>query len=325
MCITGTNEIKARVTMVQRDIFTLKCEHGEVHARLRSRFYKENKDFPVIGDYVDITYISNGDSIINNVYERKSYFSRLNRSGHAEGYVKNAKEQVLAANFDYVFIVTSLNNDFNLGRLARYISTGLQSGATPVVILTKSDLCSDIDKYIKQVQELSDKVKVIAVSAVTGDGMDQLNEYLKAGNTVVFLGSSGVGKSTLTNIIAGKELMKVSGIREKDSRGHHTTTYKQLIEMPSGVSVIDTPGIRELGIWDVSEGIEDTFEDIVNLIQQCKFSNCRHETEPGCAIKAALKDGTLTAKRWKIYNNLKRDNQWGISKAADRSRKSAGH
>lgn len=317
-------DIEARVTMVQRNIFTLKCEYGYIHGRLRSKFFNEDMNFPVIGDYVDITYNDKGDSIINSLHERYSYFSRVDRNGHAEGYAKTVREQVLAANFDYVFIVASLNHDFNLNRLARYISTGLQSGATPIVVLTKADLCKDVDKYIGQVHELSDKVNVIAVSAVTGQGMEQLSEYLKTGNTVVFLGSSGVGKSTLTNAITGEELMKVNGIREKDSRGHHTTTHKQLIETSSGVSVIDTPGIRELGMWDVDEGIEDTFEDITELTHQCRFSNCRHESEPGCAVKAALENGTLTKQKWKIYKNLKRDNQWGISRSADRSRRYTG-
>ena len=308
-------QMHATVCEVQRELFTLICEQGEVHARLRGRFYKENDIFPVVGDKVLIQLNQNGDSMIEKVFERKSKFSRTDFSGHAAGYVKTIKEQVLAANFDYVFIVDSLNKNFNVNRITRYISAALTSGAKPVVILTKADLCNNVDDYLKEVKSISEKIDVCIVSAVSGIGMKQLDPYLKQGSTIVLLGSSGVGKSTLVNAIAGEEVMKVNEIRENDSKGRHTTTHRQLIMLSSGVAIIDTPGIRELGMWDASEGIEDEFSDITELFGECKYSNCTHTSEPSCAIKQAIENKIISMERWKLYCQLKNEDEWGKNKA----------
>lgn len=311
------NLIIARISEVQRELFKAICKDGEIKARLKGSFYKDkmNKDYPVVGDYVLLQYNENGDSLIEEICERKSCFSRTDFSGHAAGYVKTVKEQVIAANFDYVFILSSLNHDFNLNRITRYISVALQSGAKPVVILTKADKCQNLEDYIAEVKGISEKADVFAISVITGYGMNELDFYMESGKTIVFLGSSGVGKSTLVNAIAGAEIMVVNEIREDDSKGRHTTTHRQLIELASGVIVIDTPGIRELGMWDAEEGINVTFSDIIQLFGKCKYNNCSHSKEPGCAIKQAIEAGLLSRERWEAYCQLSNENKWGKNKS----------
>ena len=311
------NLIMGRVSEVQRELYKILCDNGEINAKLKGSFYmdKRNRDYPVVGDYVFLQYNENGDSLIGKICERKSCFSRTDFSGHAVGYVKTVKEQVIAANFDYVFILSSLNNDFNLNRITRYISVALQSGAKPVVVLTKADKCQNPEDYVKEVKGISEKADVFAISVITGYGMSELDPYMESGKTIVFLGSSGVGKSTLINAIAGEEIMAVNDIREDDSKGRHTTTHRQLIELASGVIVIDTPGIRELGMWDVEEGIKDTFSDIIRLFGKCKFSNCSHSKEPGCAIIQAIEEDIFSKGRWETYCQLSKENQWGKQKS----------
>lgn len=311
------NLIVARVSEVQRELFKVLCGYGEVNAKLKGAFYKDkmNKEHPVVGDYVLLKYNENGNSLIEKICERKSSFSRTDFSGHAAGYVKTVKEQVIAANFDYIFILSSLNHDFNLNRITRYISVALQSGGKPIVILTKADECDNPEAYIAQVKSISEKADVLAISAKTGYGMEQLNVYIQAGKTIVFLGSSGVGKSTLANAIAGEKIMVVSEIREDDSKGRHTTTHRQLIELASGVTVIDTPGIRELGMWDAENGINDTFSDVIQLFSKCKYRNCSHSKEPGCAVNQAIEEGILSIERWKTYCQLSNENEWGKNKS----------
>lgn len=313
-------QMHAIVCEVQRELFTLICEQGEIHAKLRGAFYRENSIFPVVGDKVLIYFNQKGDSIIEKVFKRKSKFSRTDFSGHAASYVKTIKEQVLAANFDYVFIVDSLNKNFNLNRITRYISVTLKSGAKPVVILTKADLCNNVDYYIKEVKSISEKLDICVISAKSGIGMNQIDAYLNRGNTIVFLGSSGVGKSTLLNAIAGEELMRVSEIRENDSKGRHTTSHRQLIMLPSGVAIIDTPGIRELGLYDVREGIDETFPDITELFSNCKYSNCTHTTESGCGVTIAIENMIISGERWKLYCQLRNENEWGQNKAVHTSK-----
>lgn len=310
--------VVARVSEVQREQYTVLSQFGETKAKLKGKFYRDNwtQAYPVVGDYVTISYIENGVSMIEEICERSSYFSRTDFSGHAAGYVKTVKEQVLAANFDYVFILVSMNHDFSENRIARYISTALKSGGKPVVILTKADMCDDVESYIKKVKDISSSIDVIAISAQSGYGMKQIDDYLEAGKTFVFLGSSGVGKSTLVNAVAGEDIMTVSGIREKDSKGRHTTTHRQLIVLPSQVTIIDTPGIRELGMWDAKEGIDETFSDVVELISRCKYSDCSHRNEPGCAVKEAIEEGSLTVERFQAYSQLVNENEWGKGKSA---------
>jgi ribosome biogenesis GTPase len=262
-----------------------------------------------------IKYNEHGDSIITKVFERKSKFSRPNYSGHAAGYVKTVLEQVVAANFDYVFIMASLNYDFNINRIQRYLTAAWQSGGTPVVILTKADLVEDYTPQLCAVQKEAVGVDVVAVSIVTGFGLDKLAKYMEPAKTLVFLGSSGVGKSSLVNSLAGEDIMLVNTIREDDSKGRHTTTHRQLIMLKSGVMIIDTPGMRELGMWDISEGLGEMFSDIEELFTKCRFTNCTHRSEPNCAVLEAIANGTLEHSRWENYLQLKNEAKFNEDKS----------
>lgn len=312
-----TEKLSAALVMgMKRGIYDLRCRFGETQGTLKGSFSRKNKDLPVVGDWVLIDYQTGGISLIEALCERKSSFSRTDFSGHAAGYVKTVKRQVLAANFDQVFILTSMNRDFNLNRIMRFICLTLQGGGKPVVILTKADLCDNPQTYIHRVEQLTDQAQVFTVSAKTGYGMEAVKSLLKRGETIALLGSSGVGKSTLVNAIAGKEMMKVSVIREKDARGRHTTTHRQMIELPTGVMLMDTPGIREIGMWDAKEGIETAFRDIIHLSAQCKFADCKHKKEIGCAVRQAIEEGTLTQERWEIYCQLRVEDEWGRLKSS---------
>lgn len=311
--------IPARVTEVHRELFKVISAYGESNARIKGSFYNKldaSEDFPAVGDFVLLRYNEYGDSQIIRVFPRKSKFSRPDYSGHAAGYVKTILEQVVAANFDYVFILASLNYDFNVNRILRYITASWESGGTPVVLLTKADLVEDYTQQLEQVRQQAIGVSVYVVSAVTKEGLEQLQQYMKPKNTVVFLGSSGVGKSTLVNALAGEEIMNVREIRVEDSKGRHTTTHRQLIMLKNGVMIIDTPGMRELGMWDVEEGLGEAFSDVEELFDECRFSDCTHQGEPGCAVQSAIAAGTLDRARWKNYLALKGEARFTEDKSA---------
>ena len=320
--------IPARITAQYKERYEIVCQHGITHARLKTKeYYVDTQSFPTTGDFVMINYIDNGDSQIIATLPRRTFFSR-----REPGPIP--RDQAVAANFDFVFIMQSLNLDFNPKRLERYLTLAWQSGATPVILLTKADLIDDYWDYLTQVERVATGVNTHVVSAHTGYGLQRLNAYLQPGKTVVFLGSSGVGKSSLVNALAGEEMMAVSTIREDDSKGRHTTTHRQLIRLQSGVMIIDTPGMRELGMWDVSEGLGDAFADVEAFIGKCRFSDCKHETEPGCAIKTAIDSGELDSSRWESYRKLReeavdrdemmrRKNEWakGVAKFAKQRKK----
>ena len=294
--------IVARITSVHRERFGIAGSFGEGFARLKAKeYYAGEEIFPTVGDFVTIDYIENGDSRILATLPRKTVFTR-----REPGPIP--REQAVAANFDYVFILQSLNHDFNPRRLERYLTLSWQSGATPVILLTKADLVEDYWEYLTQVERVASGVNTHVVSARTGQGLPRLNAYLQPGKTLVFLGSSGVGKSSLVNALAGREIMAVSEIREDDSKGRHTTTHRQLLLLRDRAMVIDTPGMREIGMWDVSEGLGDAFADVEQFIGKCRFSDCKHETEPGCAIKRAIDAGELDISRWESYQKLKAEN-----------------
>jgi ribosome biogenesis GTPase len=310
--------LPGRVTELRREQFTVITDRGEVTAVLKGAFYhgaEAREDFPCVGDFVLLQYNESGASRIVRLLPRRSKFSRADFSGHAEGYVKTILEQVVAANFDYVFILSSLNWDFKVSRIFRYLTQARQSGGQPVVILTKADLAEDVSVPLAQVSQTAPDVPVHAVSAYAGLGLEALKEYLQPGKTVVFLGMSGVGKSSLLNALMEQEVMAVKAIREDDSRGRHTTTHRQLFMLPSGAMVIDTPGMRELGLFDADEGIRAGFSDVEELFTQCRFNDCRHKTEPGCAILAALADGSLPRERWERYLAQKHENRFVEDKA----------
>jgi ribosome biogenesis GTPase len=316
---TGT---PARVTAVHRERYELVCECGHASAILKSSVYfnQSSEDFPTTGDFVLLDYNPSGDSRIIKTLPRKTFFSRRDPT-------PGRGEQAVAANFDYVFIMQSLNRDFNLKRLERYLTIAWQSGAYPAVILTKSDLVDDYSEQIRAVERIARSAGVHAISAVTGQGLDKLGDYLKPRKTLVFLGSSGVGKSSLVNALAGESLMAVKEIREDDSRGRHTTTHRELIMLPSPLEcmVIDTPGMRELGLWEADEGLDEMFGDVERLFGECAFSDCRHESEPNCAVKCAIESGELSQERWESYQSLKRDASYSEDKAEYLRKKSAEH
>jgi ribosome biogenesis GTPase len=310
--------LTGRVIELRRELYTVMTERGEVKANLKGVFYHRaglRGDFPCVGDFVHLEYNESGVSRIVKLLPRHSKFSRSDFSGHAAGYVKTVLEQVVAANFDYVFILSSLNKDFNVERIMRYLTQAWQSGASPVVVLTKADLADNAASALWEVEQSAPGVPAHAVSAFTGMGLDHLAPYLRPGVTAVFLGMSGVGKSSLLNALMGETVMYVSAIREDDSRGRHTTTHRQLFMLPSGAMVIDTPGMRELGLFGADEGISAGYADVEALFARCRFYDCRHQTEPGCAVLAALADGSLSGEHWERYLAQKRETKFTDDKA----------
>ena len=297
----------ARITAVYRDRYEFVCESGSGYARLKTgAYYSGENSCPTVGDFVLLNLQEHGDSLILKTLPRKSVFTRLDPSsaGHAG--------QAAAANFDYIFILQSLNHDLNPRRLERYLTQAWETGASPVVLLTKADLTDNPAEMAARTEAAAPGVPVIPISAGTGWGLDALSPYLLPGKTAVFLGSSGVGKSTLVNALAGECLMPTGEIREDDSRGRHTTTHRQLILLSEkslfpGAMIIDTPGMRQLGMWDSAEGLHTAFEDVERYFPYCRFRDCGHESEPGCAVRAAVARGELSEERLKSYLKLKRE------------------
>ncbi len=265
-------------------------------------------DYPTVGDYVLAQWPEDdAPAVIRSLFPRKSCFIR-----RAAGSAK--QEQVVAANIDTVFLCMSLNQNYNLRRLERYLSIAYDSGAAPVVVLTKADLCRDVDGRVSEVRGAAPGVDILAVSSLSGD-LGAVTRYILPGRTVAFLGSSGVGKSTLINQLTGTHSLATGAVGAAD-KGRHTTTHRELITLPNGAFLIDTPGMRELGMWDSGGGIDAAFRDVEELARTCRFSNCTHTSEPGCAIQQALADGTLDAARWQSFQKLKLEDR----SAADNSR-----
>lgn len=272
ICNEGT--VVARVVAVHRERYELICNKGFVYGRLKSSVYYNSTSeiYPTVGDFVLINYVETGDSIIRKTLERRTVFLRKDPASKLHKSAESDICQAVAANFDYVFIVTSLNNDFSIGRVERYLTTAYQSGAVPVIILTKSDLIDDYSDMLSSLKEIAGNTKIHVISSKTGYGVDTLSNYFKPGKTVVFLGSSGVGKSSLINKLAGREIMSTGSIREDDSKGRHTTTYRQLIMLDSGAMVIDTPGMRELSLkrWSDYNKIVSETEVVIDKKSRLK-------------------------------------------------------
>ena len=292
--------IAGRVAVQHRGAYDVLTEPGELRCDVAGRLYDESRspaDLPAVGDWVAVAARGEEDAgTIQAVLPRRTKFSRKT-AWHA------AEEQVLAANVDVVFIVTSLNEELNLRRLERYLILARESGAEPVVLLTKSDLAPDTDAALAAVRSIAADVSVHALSNLTGEGLDVVRCYLRSGVTAALLGSSGVGKSTLVNTLAGNDRLETQELRG-DGQGRHTTVRRELVQLPGGALVIDTPGMRELQLWVADDALEETFDDVTSLFAHCRFSDCTHESEPGCAVKAALADGTLPPERWDSYLKL---------------------
>lgn len=290
--------IPARVVARHRERYEIVCAYGPAYARLKAKdYYLEGALFPTVGDYVALDYNPSGDSRILATLPRRSCFFR-----REPGPIP--RDQAVAANFDYVLLLQSLNQDFNPKRLERYLTMAWQSGATPVVLLTKADLVPSDRAYRAEAERIACGAAVHAVSARTGLGLEALEPCLRPGKTLVLLGSSGVGKSSLVNALAGAEIMAVSGIREADGKGRHTTTHRQLLRLPGGALIIDTPGMRELGMAEAEAGLTEAFPDVEQYLGLCRFSDCSHTREPGCAIRAALAAGELDPARWRSWQKL---------------------
>jgi ribosome biogenesis GTPase / thiamine phosphate phosphatase len=294
----------ARVVAVHRETSIVRDGAGDRPAQVSGSFRFEAlaaSDFPTVGDWVALD-----SDVIAAVLPRRSAFKRMAADG-SRRVAGLDDEQVMASNIDVALLVAGLDNDFNLRRIERYLAVAWSSGITPVVVLNKSDLADDVDGRLVAVDAIAPGVATIAVSAHTGDGLDALRTHLAPGTTAAILGSSGVGKSTLVNALLGEDRQKTAQVRESDSRGRHTTTHRELFELPGGALLVDTPGIRALEVLGAEEGVETAFDDVTDLAAMCRFSDCNHDGEPGCAVRAAIADGRLDPGRLDSHRKLERE------------------
>ncbi len=299
--------VPARVVRGDRDRCLVLTDGGVRAAEVTGRFRHDAQapsEFPAVGDWVALQ-LPDGDGVaaIHAVLLRRSAFVRRAAGDATAG-------QVVAANVDVVFLVAGLDGDFNPRRIERYVAAAWDSGAEPVLVLNKLDLADDPDGQIVEVEAVAPGVPVVAVSALDRSGIDGLARWLTAGRTVALLGSSGVGKSTLANALLGEERQATGAVREDDSRGRHTTTHRELMVLPSGALLLDTPGMRELGLWSGGEGVAEVFADVEGVAAECRYRDCRHELEPGCAVRRAVAEGALDAERLASWRKLQRELHW---------------
>ena len=303
-----------RVALEYQGIYRVFTDCGETLAEVtgKLRFQaRQRADFPAVGDWIVFTRnVQENRASIHAILPRLSKFSRK-AAGDA------AEEQIVATNVDTIFLVQGLDKNYNLRRVERYLALAQASGARPVIILSKADLMEGVEELTCEVEQVAAGVPVHAISSKLNQGLEPLDQYLGPGLTVGFIGSSGVGKSTLINRLLGKEQQKTQEVRAEDSKGRHTTVHRELIVLPRGGLLIDTPGMRELQLWDVGESLTDTFADIETFARDCHFGDCRHENEPDCAVKTAVAEGMLDANRLESYKNLQKE------KAIQRSRQEA--
>ncbi|MDO9432601.1 MAG: ribosome small subunit-dependent GTPase A [Phenylobacterium sp.] len=288
-----------RIVVQQRDGYLVLTDEGELRAKISGRLLHEAREagHPAVGDWVALSLnLIERTATIHAILPRRTAFVR--RAAHLR------RPQILAANIDVAFVVTSMNADLNPRRIERYLAAAWQSGARPVVVLTKSDLCPDPQGQAAEIAALAGDCPVLMVSARQGLGLEPLLAQVAPRETCVLIGSSGVGKSTLVNAFLGEDRMEMQAIRESDDQGRHTTSHRQLVLLPSGALILDTPGIREVGLIDAEEGASAVFDDIERLAHDCRFNDCGHAGEPGCAIAAALKSGTLDPDRWAHFQKL---------------------
>jgi len=293
-----------RVAIQHKAHYVLYTAHGDRRGEVAGKMHylaRGPQDFPAVGDWVVMrSRKQEGTATIYDILPRKSKFSRK-----AAG--EKAEEQVVAANIDTVFLVTGLDGNYNLQRIERYLVLAWESGANPVIVLNKADLCDDVEEKAREVESIALGVPVLAMSAVNDGGLDALLNFLGKGTTGTLLGSSGVGKSTIINHLLGKEVQKVQEVRQQDDRGKHTTPHRELILLDSGGLLMDTPGMRELQLWGGAEGLRETFEDIEQFARRCRFRDCQHQAEPECAVRQALESGALDPRRYKNYQKMQRE------------------
>lgn len=292
-----------RVAIAHRNHYLLYTATGELTADItgKLRYHAAGpQDLPAVGDWVVIQTQSPQQATIHAILPRKSKFSRKTAGSRTE-------EQIVAANIDTLFLVMGLDGDFNPRRIERYLILAWESGATPVIVLNKADLCLDLDCSLAEVEAIALGVPIVCLSAINHQGLESLQPYLQPGQTIALLGSSGVGKSTLTNQLKGKAVQAVQTVRRGDDRGKHTTTHRELFLLPTGGLIIDTPGMRELQIWAGDDALDETFADVEQLAQQCRFRDCQHDSEPGCAVRQALDNGSLSSLRLLNYQKLHRE------------------
>ena len=293
-----------RIALEHKHMYRVWLEDGEYLCTLAGKLTFEaidREDLPAVGDWVAVkTSPGEKKGTIQRILPRKSKFSRK-----AAGMV--TEEQIVATNIDTVFIVNSLNDDLNLRRIERYLLLAWESGANPVVVLSKSDLASELEHKIELVSAVALGVPVIAVSVLNELGMQEIQRFLSPGKTIALIGSSGVGKSSLVNSLTGYTKQEVREIRENDDKGKHTTTHRELIQLPGGAVLVDTPGMRELQLWTSDEGISESFSDIEEYASACRFRDCKHNNEPGCAVWAAINEGKLDESRFSSYKKLQKE------------------
>jgi ribosome biogenesis GTPase / thiamine phosphate phosphatase len=308
--------VPARVILEHQHIYRVQTASEEMLAEVAGSLRHKaagRHEFPAIGDWVALNPpIPDRRAVIQAILPRKSKFSRKVAG-------ETTVEQVVAANIDTVFIVMGLDGDYSLRRVERYLITTWDGGASPVVILNKTDVCEDVAGAVAAVREVAAGVPVHAISTRHDPDLAALDPYLQAGRTVALLGSSGVGKSTIVNRLMGSEVQRTREVMEIDQRGRHTTSNRQLIALPAGALLIDTPGMRELQLWDGVAGVSVVFEDVEALAPGCRFSDCRHDSEPGCAVKQAVVDGTLGEDRLESYRQLQRERLFQASRVDEKT------
>ncbi|MBM7584245.1 ribosome biogenesis GTPase [Bacillus pakistanensis] len=292
-----------RVFAEYQSMYSILTTNGEIKAKISGKFFhgvQTREDLPAVGDWVFLHAVDEETGLIDRILPRQSKFSRKKAGIEAD-------EQIIAANVDYLFIVSSLNDELNPRRLERYLLLCWDSGANPVIVLSKSDTCDEVEEKKEMIENIAMGVPVLVTSSVEDTGLEELKAFMRNGHTIALVGSSGVGKSTLLNALIGEQIQDVQQVREKDSKGKHTTTHREMFLTEEEAFIIDTPGMRELQMWDGEKGLSTQFAEVEELASECRFRDCSHHNEPGCYIQKSLENGELSLERFESYLKLQRE------------------